>query len=154
MPEPQQPGHGSNEQGSLPPMGFFSRRSDPTPPDRDDSTVRSRLERLDPKLIPNERVLASAENFLISGQAPSLWVVTNRRLHEITDDDLQTVLLAEIDEFAHGLRGSEYVISLAVSNPLARRWSSHTDAGRLLFASPNIADAEALHAGFGAMLGV
>lgn len=138
----------------MPRMGFLRKRVEPKPLGRDHLRVRTRLERLAPTLIPNERVLASAENFLLPGEAPSLWVVTNRRLHEITDDELHTVLLAEIDEFAHGLRGSEYVMSLAVSNPLARRWSSHTDAGRLLFASPNISDAEALHANLGAMLGV
>lgn len=141
------------QEASLPRMGFFRKRGDPNPQDSDDSKVRARLERLTPELLPNERVLASAANFFPSPETPSLWVVTNRQLHEITEDDLQSILLAEIDEYAHGLRGSEFVISLAVSNPRARTWSSHT-TDRLLFASQNVGDAEGLHASFGSMLGV
>jgi hypothetical protein len=146
-------------------MGLFGKRRDPPPPvvlsnhataaldamQGNQSSARTGLEALVREHSDDEQVIACAENYAPWTSIPSLWVVTDQRLHEVRKDQLHSIPLLDITQVTHGRADIDHVIVVHVDSPDVDRWPSYAD-GRLYFASHEIADAKRLQRGFSTAL--
>ena len=147
-------------------MGLFGKRREPPRPVvlsshaaaaldamQDRSSARAGLVALVREHGDDERVIACARNFAPWTSIPSLWVVTDQRLHEVRNDVLRSMALLDITQVSHGRVEIDHVMVVHVDGVDAdvERWPSYAD-GRLYFASHEISDAKGLQAGFATAL--
>ena len=143
-------------------MGLFGKRREPPPPvelpqdatdalkalrGRDSGMARAFMEVLVRDARDDERVIACAMNYAPWTSIPSLWVVTDRCLHEIRQDyPVRSIALADVTGAAHGHRSIDYVVQVEVPFPVGEEWTSYAQE-TLHFASDETADAKRLQAG-------
>ena len=143
-------------------MGLFGKRRVPPRPvqlsqdavdalealrGRDTGLARVFMEVLAREARDDGRVVTCAMNYAPWTSIPSLWVVTERCLHEIREDfPVRSIALADVTGVAHGHRAIDYVIQVEVPFPVGEEWTSYAQE-TLHFASDETADAKRLQAG-------
>lgn len=117
--------------------------------------ARTWLGRVVSVLMAPERVLACGENLNPWTSIPSLWVITNRRLFEVREDQTRHIPLAYISAVGHGQVDIDFVVRFTVSEDDAGDWTSYIHrGGQLVFASHETRDGKGLLRAFDSMFGL